>query len=262
MNENKLSADTTFVDTGSITIDGYTIKNSDNKAHGVQNMTQVLDESLNTGAIFAKDQIGNSVFHEYVKKFGFGSLTGIELPESKGNLDSLKSNVQIDFASASFGQGITVTPMQLVQSYTALANGGKMMKPYIIQSKVYSNGDKENTKPQEVGRVISEKTANVISAMLVSVVENGHGKRAGVPGYYIAGKTGTAQVPKKDGKGYEKDNNIGTFIGYGPAEDPKFVILVRVDHPRSVQYAESTAAPAWGKLAQFILNYLQVPPTR
>jgi cell division protein FtsI/penicillin-binding protein 2 len=98
--------------------------------------------------------------------------------------------------------------------------------------------------------------------MLVNVVERGHGKKAGVPGYYIAGKTGTAQVPKKDGKGYEENNNIGSFVGYGPVEDPKFLMLVRVNHPRAVTYAETTAAPAFGEMAQFILNYYNIPPTR
>ena len=136
------------------------------------------------------------------------------------------------------------------------------MKPYLVQSKIYDDGTTVNTQPTLVREVISPKTANVVSAMLVSVVENGHGKKAGVPGYYIAGKTGTAQVPKKDGKGYEENNNIGSFIGYGPVEDPQFVMLVRIDHPRDVKFAEVTAAPAWGQLAQFILNYYHIPPTR
>ncbi len=262
VNEGKVTPETTYADRGSVVIDGYTIKNSDAKAHGLQTMTQVLDESLNTGAIFAKEQIGNDKFFEYVKNFGFGQATGVELPEGKGNLDNLKARVAVNFHTASFGQGLTVTPIQLIEAYSALANQGKMMKPFIIQSKILPNGNVENTQVTEAGQPISVKTANIISAMLVSVVENGHGKRAGVPGYYIAGKTGTAQVPKKDGRGYEENNNIGSFIGYGPVEDPKFVMLVRIDHPRDVQFAESTAAPAWGKIAQFILNYMQVPPTR
>lgn len=262
VNEGKVTPDSTFNDPGSVSIDGYTIKNSDNKAHGIQTMTQVLDESLNTGAIYAKDQIGNPKFYEYLKNFGFGVQAGIELPEAKGNIDGLKANIQVDYATASFGQGITATPIQLIQSYIALANQGKMMKPYLVQSKIYDDGTTVNTQPTLVREVISPKTANIISAMLVSVVENGHGKKAGVPGYYIAGKTGTAQVPRKDGKGYEENNNIGSFIGYGPVEDPQFVMLVRIDHPRDVKFAEVTAAPAWGQLAQFILNYYHIPPTR
>ena len=261
LDKEKVTPETTYNDAGVVEVDGYKIKNSDQKAHGVQNMIQVLDESLNTGAIFAKEQIGNDDFYSYLQKFGFGGATGIELPEGKGNLDGLKAKIKVDYDTASFGQGISVTPLQLVRAYIALANQGKMMKPYIVQSKIYPDGKVQNTLPKESGQVISTKAANTLSAMLVSVIENGHGKKAGVPGYYLAGKTGTAQVPKKGG-GYEENNNIGTFVGFGPVEDPKFVMLVRVDHPRDVTFAESTAAPAWGKMAQFILNYYHIAPTR
>jgi len=263
VNEGKVGPDTTYEDSGSVVINKYTIKNSDGKAHGLQTMTQVLEESLNTGAIYAKDQIGNPVFFKYLKNFGFGELTGVELPESKGNLDNLKANIVVNYATASFGQGISVTPMQMIQAYTALANGGKMMKPYIVQSKILPSGEDVDTKPEVVSQVVSANTANTISAMLVNVVENGHGTKAAVPGYFIATKNGTAQVSRKDGKlGYEENTNVGSFIGYGPVEDPQFVMLVRIDHPRDVTFAEVTAAPAWGELAQFILNYYHIPPTR
>src|SRR5207253_1051345 len=111
------------------------IKNSDNKAHGKQTMEQVLDESLNTGAIFAKEQIGNQEFYKYLQNFGFGKPTGIEVPEGKGSMDGLKNNIQVNYDTATFGQGLSVTPIQLIQAYGALANGGVMMKPYLVQSK-------------------------------------------------------------------------------------------------------------------------------
>ncbi len=152
--------------------------------------------------------------------------------------------------------------MQLVQAFTAIANQGAMMKPYIVQSKIYSDGRAENISPQIVRQVISQKAANTVAAMMVDVVENGHGKRAGVPGFYIAGKTGTAQVPKQNSKGYEENNNIGSFIGFGPVENPQFLMLVRVNHPRDVKFAETTAAPAFGEMAKFILDYYHIPPTR
>lgn len=262
VNEGKVKPETTYIDEGSIEIDGYTIKNSDGKAHGQQTMLQVLDESLNTGVIFAKEQIGNNSFYQYVRKFGFGEKTGIELPEGKGNLDNLKANIKVNFHTATFGQGISVTPIQMIQAFTVFANNGVMMKPFLVQSKISSSGKIEHIKPEEKGRIISEKSADTISGMLVDVVENGHGKKAGVPGYYIAGKTGTAQVPKKDGRGYEEDNNIGSFIGYGPVEDPQFVMIVRINHPRDVSFAEVTAAPAFGEIAKFILNYYNIAPTR
>lgn len=262
VNEGKVGPDTTYEDAGFVEIDSHTIKNSDLKAHGRQTMTQVLEESLNTGAIFAKDQIGNEKFFDYVKNFGFGKSTGIEVLEHKGNLDNLKAKIKVNYHTASFGQGISVTPLQLIQAFSAIANNGKMMKPYLVKTKIFSNGKREETPPTVVREVITDKTANTVAAMMVSVVENGHGKRAGVKGYYIAGKTGTAQVPKQDGKGYEEGNNIGTFIGFGPVEDPKFLMVVRINHPRDVSFAETTAAPAFGEIAQFILNYLNIPPTR
>lgn len=263
INEGKISPDTVYTDTGEVKIDKYTIKNSDLLAHGEQTMTQALEKSLNTGMIFAKDQIGNDKFLKYVRDFGFGQATGIELPERKGSIDNLKAKILVNFHTASFGQGISVTPIQLIQAFTAITNDGKMLKPYIIESEILSDGKIIEHKPQEIREVISKKTASTIGAMMVNVVENGHGKRAAVPGYYIAGKTGTAQVPKKDGTaGYEKDITIGSFIGFGPVSDPKFLILVRINYPKTVAFAESTAAPAFGELAQFILNYYQIPPNR
>jgi cell division protein FtsI/penicillin-binding protein 2 len=262
INENKITAETTYNDTGAVEIDGYTLRNSDNKGHGIQTMTQVLEQSLNTGVIFAKEQIGNEQFYKYIKKFGFGKKTGIELPEAAGNLDNLKADIKVNFHTASFGQGISVTPLQLIQAFTAIANQGKMMKPFIVQARVTPAGKAVKTEFQAVDQVITSKTANVISAMMVNVVENGHGKKAGVPGYYIAGKTGTAQVPKKDGRGYEENKNIGSFIGFGPVENPQFLMLVRINYPKTVKFAESTAAPAFGELARFILNYYHIPPSR
>lgn len=262
INEGKVGPDTTYYDSGEVNIDGYTIKNSDNKAHGQQTMTQVLEESLNTGVIFAKEKIGNQKFMSYIKKFGFGKKTGIDLTEASGNLENLKYNIAVNYDTASFGQGLSVTPIQMVQAFSAFANGGVMVRPYIVQARISSDGGTVETKPEFSEQVISPTTAGTIGGMLVNVVENGHGKRAKVKGYYVAGKTGTAQVPKKDGKGYEENNNIGSFIGFAPVEDPKFVAIVRINHPRTVQFAESTAAPAFGELAQFILNYYNVPPTR
>jgi cell division protein FtsI/penicillin-binding protein 2 len=262
IDQGKISPSTTYNDTGKVEIDNYVIQNSDKKAHGIQTMSQALEESLNTGVIFAKEQIGNAKFLDYLTKFGFGEKTGIELPETSGNLSNLKGNIKVNYHTASFGQGISVTPIQLAQAYGALANKGDMMKPYIVQSIIDADGKSEITQPVKIGNPVTERTANTVSAMLVNVVENGHGKKAAVPGYYIAGKTGTAQVPRSDGKGYEQNNNIGSFAGYGPVEDPRFVMVVRINHPRTVQYAESTAGPAFGQIAQFILNYYNIQPNR
>lgn len=255
--------DTTFVDTGKEIIDGHLIQNAQNKIYGQQTMTQVLEESINTGVIFALRQTGQEIFSRYVKQFGFGEKTGITIDtEVAGNISSLDLPSEIYSATAAFGQGITTTPLQLAMAYTSIANGGVLLTPQILKEIHYPDGSKEFFEPIFVREVIQKKTAQLLGAMLVSVVEHGHGKRAGVNRYYIAGKTGTAQVAKKDGSGYDSEVTIGTFAGFGPVPDPKFVMVVRIDNPKDVQFAESTAAPLFGEIADFLLQYFEVPPQR
>jgi stage V sporulation protein D (sporulation-specific penicillin-binding protein) len=137
-----------------------------------------------------------------------------------------------------------------------------MMQPYVVDSMIRPDGTKESAEPKVLEKVIEPRTAAQLSAMLVNVVENGHGKRAAVPGYYIAGKTGTAQVAYQGRVGYDPNKSIGSFVGFGPVDDPAFLMLVRIDNPQGVKFAESTAAPAFGEIASFIMNYLQIPPSR
>ena len=214
--------------------------------------------------IYAEKLLGNNDFLDYTKRFGFGEVTGIDLPgESAGNIANLKNlKRDINFFTASFGQGITVTPIQLVSAYNAIANGGVLMKPQIIEEMVDGQGNSEEIKPQEVRKVISQRANNEITQMLVSVVDNGHGKPAGVPGYAVAGKTGTAQIASRETKGYEEGINIGSFAGFAPAENPQFTILVRMDNPKAVEWAESSAAPVFGELMKFLLDYKNIKPTR
>lgn len=253
-----------YEDKGEVVIDPYTIKNSDLKSYGLQTMAQVLEKSLNTGAIFAAQKVGIERFRDYVERFGFGKKTGIELQgEASGEIESIHKRGKIYLATASFGQGISVTLLQLAQAVGAIANQGKMMKPYLVREIRDASGTAVRVAAPEIVReVISPRTATLLSGMMVSVVEKGHGKRAAVPGYYVAGKTGTAQIPRKDGKGYEQDVSIGTFAGFGPVEDPKFVIVVRIDRPAQVRFAESTAAPLFGDIAKFLIQYFEIKPTR
>jgi len=261
LDHGKVAPNTTYTDTGSVEIGKYTIKNWDGKAHGVNTMTQVLEQSLNTGVIFAARQIGPEVFEEYVKRFGFGQKYDLELnSEAQGNISTLAKHKEIYMATASFGQGISVTPLQLVNAFAAIANNGKLMDPYIVDEVVKHDGFSIKTEPRMIRQAISSQTATTLSAMLVNVVRNGHGGRAGVPGYFVAGKTGTSQIPKQDGPGYEPDLTIGSFCGFAPVDNPVFVMCVKMDKPRTVQWAESTAAPLFGKLAQFMLNYYGIPP--
>ena len=258
-----VTPETTFVDIGSVTLDKETINNADNKVYGEQSMTQVLANSINTGAVYAQRAAGKEVFRTTVEAFGFWRKTGIELPaENSGDISSLAKRGEIYAATASFGQGITATPLQMTAAFGAIANGGILMKPYIVEEVIHADGEKVKTSPQEIGRVISQRTAIVLRAMLVNVVEEGHGKRAGVQGYWVAGKTGTAQVARKDGKGYDPYKTIGSFIGFGPVDAPRFVMLVKIDEPSSVKFAESTAAPVFGEMADFLFQYYRIKPTR
>jgi cell division protein FtsI/penicillin-binding protein 2 len=253
---------TTYQDTGAVVVDGYEIKNADGEAHGEQSMTAVLEKSLNTGVIFAMEQMGRERFAEYVERFGFGSLTGIELEtETPGTIRSLFKPADVYAATATFGQGISVTPLQMAVAFAALANEGKMMQPHVVKEIRYEDGLVSTREPLEIRQVVSPYTSKLVSAMLIAVVENGHGKKAGVSGYYLAGKTGTAEVASPEG-GYDEHVTIGSFAGYGPVDDPVFSMVVRIDHPRTVSWAENTAAPLFGKIAEFLLRYLEVPKER
>lgn len=261
LDSGKIAPNTTYEDTGEVKIVGFTIKNSDLKGHGRQTATNILEKSLNTGAIFIMRQVGPEVFKKYVKNFGFGSPSGVEVKvENRGNIKSLDQKGEIFAATTSFGQGISVTPIQLVTAVGAIANQGKLMRPYLVKEIKKSDGEVVKTQPKVVRQVISSKAANLLAGMMVSAVRNGHGKQAGVAGYYVAGKTGTAQVPKKEGKGYEENKNIGSFAGFAPVDNPRFVMLVKIDNPRDVMWAESSAAPLFGELAKFMLNYYEIPP--
>jgi len=263
LDSGRVSPNTTYNDTGAVTANGFTIKNSDEKAHGQQTMTEVIDKSLNTGVIFVEKLLGHKLFQKYVRKFGFGERTDITLPgEAKGNLLNLKHNRDIAYFTASFGQGISVTPLQLLMAYGAIANKGRLLKPIIVDTIVSPNGKKIITKPKVVRQVISEKSAQQSSLMLESNVLHGHGKLAGVPGYRIAGKTGTAQIPDRVHGGYLEGATIGTFAGFAPVDNPKFAMVVIIDHPRDTEWAAGTAAPVFGELSKFLLEYYSIKPTK
>jgi cell division protein FtsI/penicillin-binding protein 2 len=258
----KISPSTTYLDKGFVEVGGWKIRNSDGKAHGKQNMVQVLEKSLNTGSVFVQEKVDKSDFYDYLRRFGLNELTGIDIAgEVKGNLSNLDTKRDINYATASYGQGISVTPLAILTAISSFANDGKLMKPYVVGEFVHADGSSEKVEPKIVRQVVSPRTASLVSAMMVSVVENGHARRARVKGYKFAGKTGTAQVPRKEGRGYEKDKTIHTFIGFGPLPNPKFSILVKLDSPQNVLYAADTAAPVFQDLAQELVNYYNIPPT-
>lgn len=256
-----VTPNTTYEDFGEEKIDRFTIRNSDLKAHGIQTMTQVLEKSLNTGMIFVMREMGGELMTRFIEDFGFGTLTGIDLDtEVGGDVSALYKDQEIYYATASYGQGITATPMQIAAAYGAIANGGWLMQPYVVEEKRYPNGTVEHASPRTVRQVLDSSAATTIGAMLVSVIENGHATHAAVDGYYIAGKTGTAQVAQ--GGSYVEGITNATFAGFGPVENPRFVMVVKLEHPRASIYAADTAAPIFGDIAEFMLDYLEVAPTR
>ncbi|MDO8668844.1 MAG: penicillin-binding protein 2 [Candidatus Buchananbacteria bacterium] len=259
LDTGKVEPNTTYVDEGGVQIGPYLIKNYNDLVYGKQTMTEVLEKSINTGSIFAVNRITPKVFSQYVKDFGFGQKTGIELnKEASGDISNLDKKGEIYAATASFGQGLTVTPIQMITAVSALANGGKLMKPYIVSQIIKSDGKIETFKSQEVKQVISSKTSSTISGMLVSVIENGHSKGAKIDGYRIAGKTGTAQVANKSNKGYSDAVNT-SFISYGPFSNPVYVMMVRIDKPQWGKTGEAVAVPVATDIAKFILQYYNVP---
>ena len=248
LDAGKLTADTTYYDSVQLALDGYTIKNWDKKANGKTTMTEVIEKSINTGAAYAQKLLGKDLFYNYLVKFGFGERTGLGLPgEIGGSLGNLKTTSRdINFATASFGQGVSVTNIQMINAFSAIANGGVLMRPYI----------RNDQDPLVVRRVISEGAAREVTKMMVSAVKKA--VVAQIPKFDIAGKTGTAQIPNLKRGGYLEEY-VHTYIGFAPAYNPKFTILIRIDKP-NVVLAGSTVVPAFRELAEFILNYYNVSP--
>jgi len=255
-----ITPNTTYEDKGYTEVSGVIIRNALDKAEGVQTMTEVIEKSLNSGAIFAQQKLGKDGFKKYIEKFGFGEKTGIDLGgEEKGNISNLKKKNDVDYATMSFGQGIAVTPIQLVAAIGAIANDGVLLRPYILERIKYEDGEEKITQPKEVRRVISSDAASRMTAMMVNAVKNGYSKKAGIEGYSIAGKTGTAQIPDLI-KGDYSEETIHTFVEFFPAFSPRFVILIKVDKPQSIRFSSDSITPLAKELAEYILNYYEIPP--
>jgi cell division protein FtsI/penicillin-binding protein 2 len=240
LEEKAVRPESTYYDSGEVKIGGFTIRNFDGKAYHTQTMIQVLEKSLNTGAIHAARLVGKTKYLEYLGRFGFGEKSGIDLPgEVVGDISNLDAGREIDFATASFGQGIAVTPLQLARALAAVANGGKLMKPYMVEKIIDDSGNEVTREPELIREVISKETAETLTRMLVSAVRNGFENRAAIKGYFVAGKTGTAQIPRSDGRGYS-DKVIHTFVGYAPAFDPRFLVLIQLNEPKGNRFAANT----------------------
>jgi cell division protein FtsI/penicillin-binding protein 2 len=262
LDQGEVAPSDTYLDDEPVEVDEYTIRNAFNRHFGESTMTQCLEFSINTCMTFVSGKLGRKLFHRMLYAFGFGAITGIELEdELPGEIRPWRKWSNALLATAAYGQGITATPLQVITGYSALANGGKLMRPSIVDSILRSDGTVEHTKPHIVDQVITAETADTISAMLVSSTNNGYAKSGKVPGYRMAGKTGTSQIAGPGGK-YETGtgSSITSFVGYAPPRDTKFVVLVKFDRPRGLEYGSITAAPTFKKIATFLLKYYGIPP--
>ena len=258
----KITAGTTFHDSGSIKIGRYTIYNFENRSYGDLTVTQAIEKSDNVVMAQIGQLLGPDLINKYFDQFGLRKLTGIDIfKESENYIKSAKEWKEIDVATSSFGQGVTLTPIQLVTSVASLANNGKMMRPYLVKEIRYADGTVKKIEPKFVQQTVDGRTAATLVAIMRSSVKNGFAKPAEVPGYEIAGKTGTAQVASSDRKGYDPNKKIVSFIGF-PASDPEFIMLVKVDNPKGAEEAGVTvAAPLFRDLSKFIFSYRGTPPT-
>lgn len=255
---------TTYDDTGCISRSGAKICNYDFKARGVVPMQEVLSQSLNVGATFVEEKMGKTVFSRYLSSLGFGEKTGIDLPnEVSGDIRALSGSADVDFASASFGQGFAVSPIEMIRALSILASGGAMPKPYVADAIKYESGITRSLDHGAPVAVVKPETAQTVTDMLVKVYDTALLKGALTHEHYsIAAKTGTAQIGKPGGGGYYEDRYLHSFFGYFPAHEPRFIIFLFCVEPHGVEYASASLAHPFDDLASFMIRYYDLPPDR
>lgn len=263
LDKNSITANTTYEDRGQLTSDGYTIYNHDKRARGIVSMQEVLNNSLNTGVSFVAGKVGNKEFSNYMKKL-IGDKTEIDLPNEAAPLVSnLDSPRNIEHMTASFGQGIAITPMAITRALASLGNGGKLVTPHLVETIEYETGLTKDFTPTDIKQIFSEETSEEISRMLVKVVDDALvGGTVALPNHSIAAKTGTAQIANPNGGGYYDDRYLHSFFGYFPAFDPQFIVFLYTVEPKGAPYASQTLTTPFMNIARFIINYYEIPPDR
>ncbi|MES2930178.1 MAG: penicillin-binding protein 2 [Patescibacteria group bacterium] len=259
-----LTPETTYVDKGVVIVNKKEINNFDMKARGLIDMQGVLDQSLNTGMVFVESKLGHDKFRSYMKAYGIGEKTGIDLPnETSGLIKNLESPRDIEYANAAFGQGIALTPIEAIRAFSSLANGGSLVTPHLVKQIRYDDGTSFVPEyPLTRQGIIKKETSETISRMLVHVFESYDSGSHKMDHHSIATKTGTAQVAMENGKGYYTDRHMHSFFGYFPAYDPKFIVFLYIKNPKQVKYASQTLIPPFTNITKFLLNYYDVPPDR
>jgi cell division protein FtsI/penicillin-binding protein 2 len=254
-----ISPSWTYYDQASIEVGGIPIQNWDDQSHGAIDVTQLLVQSLNVGAATVSLTMGPNSFFDMVQQFGFSRATGVDMQGEASGLLSVPGDSEYSdslLATVAFGQGVSCTPLQMLTAVNAIANGGLMMQPRIV-SQIVDDGQVIDLQPTVLGRPISSETARIVTDMMVQVVQNGVDNNATVPGYTIAGKTGTAQIPTP--VGYELDGSIASFIGFFPAEDPQVSILITLSRPVGY-WGSVAAAPVFARIAGRLVILLGIPP--
>jgi cell division protein FtsI/penicillin-binding protein 2 len=259
-----LTPETTYVDKGVVVVNKKEIHNFDLKARGLASMQTVLDQSLNTGMVFVESKLGHENMRSYMKAYGIGEKTGIDLPnETSGLIKNLESPRDIEYANAAFGQGIALTPIEAVRAFSAITNGGNLITPHLVKQIRYDDGlSKVIDYPITRDGIIKKETSNTISRMLVHVFESYDNGGHKFEHYSVGSKTGTAQVAMENGKGYYEDRHMHSFFGYFPAYDPKFLVFLFLKNPKQVKYASQTLIPPFINISKFLMNYYDVPPDR
>jgi cell division protein FtsI/penicillin-binding protein 2 len=259
-----LTPSTKYNDTGSVWVEKKQIFNFDEKARGVVDMQEVLNQSLNTGMVYAYQKLGKERMKEYLFAYGIKDRTGIDLPnETSGLTSNLNSPREIEFANASFGQGIALTPIEMVRALASLGNGGKLVTPHLVKSIKYDDGTSRELEYTTTPSKITPATSEEITSMLVGVMDDAlKGGLGKIEHHSVAVKTGTAQVAREDGKGYYEDRHTHSFFGYFPAYQPKFIVLLYAVNPKGSEYASVTWADPFLDITKFLLNYYEVPPDR
>lgn len=260
INEGVVESDTRCdICAGPVSIGGFSIKTWNNKYYPNTTMTEAIVHSDNTGMVFMGRKLGLDKLYNYIEQFGFGKPTNIDLQdETAPYLRSKDEWREIDVATASFGQGIAVTPIQMIRAVASIANGGYLLEPHVVQ-RIKDDESSYEVKPRTIRKVLEGETTRVITEMMVRAVEDGEARVFKPKGYRIAGKTGTAQIPVAGH--YDPNKTIASFVGFAPADDPKFVMLVRYDQPTSSIYGSETAAPTFFAIAKELLLYFKIPPT-
>lgn len=252
---------TSYQDVGYAVIGGRTLCNAQCKVYGPTTVTQILARSQNAGAVFVASKLGAADLNAYLRSFGFGQRTGIDLAaETGGIVRPLAEWYPVDLGTISFGQGLSITPLQLASAYAAIANGGTLYRPYVVATRRDADGE-HRTAPVEVRRVISEETSATLRTMLTTTVDAGIANAASLKGYSVAGKTGTAQIPSDDGR-YVDDAYISSFAGFVPAVDPRMVVVVVLEKPQSKLLGTVPAMNTFKAIATDALRYGRVQPDR